>query len=107
MNPIESDAMWNRYTSNGRTHEGIAIRTTFKQFKNSFDAAEKYIGQVFYMDNLWTTVMQKNAIHDDRSRQLERGAFRYAFGDLAAEKWRECCELIILFPFIPIYFKFY
>jgi hypothetical protein len=29
MNPIESDAMWNCYTSNDRTSEGIAIRTTF------------------------------------------------------------------------------
>lgn len=52
MNSIESAAMWNRYTSNGRSNEGVAIRATFKQLRSSFNATEKriFIGQVFYID---------------------------------------------------------
>ncbi len=48
----------------------------------------------FSVDHLWTTGIQKRAINDDSSRWMERGAFRYDFGELAAGKWCGCCGLI-------------
>ena len=38
------------------------------------------------VDHLWTTGIQKSAINDDSSRWMGRGAFRYDFEELAAEK---------------------
>lgn len=72
MNSIESDAMWNRYTSNGRTNEGIAIRTTLKQLKNSFNATEKkiFIGQVSYIDYSNTLWMGKTTNPDTGDEHL-------------------------------------
>ena len=57
----------------------------------------------------FTTGMQKSAINDDSSRWMERGAFHYDFGELAAGKWRGCYGLITRralgsSPGCPIYF---
>ena len=46
--PYESEAMWQRYSREG---DGIAIRTTFGDFTQSFmDSQEIYAGRVTYID---------------------------------------------------------
>lgn len=81
MNPIESDAMWNQYTSNGRTNEVIAIRTTFKQLKNSFIATEKqiFIGQVSYIDYsnaLWMHIIKNPDTGEEHLAPAYGGGFQ-------------------------------
>ncbi len=59
MNPAESDAMWHRYTANGKTNEGVAIRTTLKRLKDCFIKTSEtiFIGQVSYIDYANTLLM--------------------------------------------------
>ncbi|HAZ15533.1 MAG TPA: hypothetical protein DCY54_02700 [Parachlamydiales bacterium] len=80
MNPIESEAMWNRYTSNGRTNEGIAIRTTFKKLRDSFNVTEKriFIGQVRYIDypkTIWMGSMRNLDTGEDCPAPAYGGGF--------------------------------
>ena len=80
MNSIESEAMWNRYTSNGRTNEGIAIKTTLRGLKNSLSSTEKqiFIGQVSYIDYnnaLWMGSIKNSDTGEERMTPDYGGGF--------------------------------
>ncbi len=58
-NPHESEAMWRLYA---REKDGIAIKTDFNSFKNSFTCSEDiYIGSVNYVDYNSHFIPENNA----------------------------------------------
>ena len=98
-NAHESEAMWRLYA---REKDGIAIKTAFNSFKNSFICSEDiYIGSVNYVDYNSHFIPEKNVLlpflHKRKSFEHEREVraieFTIPANDKGIDTSRDICDI--------------
>ncbi|MCL9637712.1 hypothetical protein L2095_23490 [Bacillus zanthoxyli] len=125
MNDYESAAMWNLYL---KSNEGVAIKSNYDRFKNSFNQTDKdiFIGAVKYLDyerdriptnNLFHQFLHKRMSfsHENELRAIvweweeqlspDKPAKPYEFGTNVKIDLEMLIDEVYVAPTAPIWFK--